>query len=293
MHLFCFGLGQVARRLARALLREGWQVSGTTRDAEKAEALRADRIGAHLFAGERCDDAMARDLAAATHLLASIPPIDESDAPDLALNALSALRRPTPPAWVGYLSTTGVYGNADGGWVDEETPPAPVNARSRRRVAAEEAWMRYQQDSGAAVDILRLAGIYGPGRSALDAVRAGRARRIVKPGQVFSRIHVADIVAAIRACMGTPEGLRIYNVCDDEPAPQPDVITYAAALLGVEPPPEENYETAEMSQAMRDFYLGNRRVSNARIKAERGIAWQYPSYKAGLMAIVRAEHERR
>ena len=284
MHLFCFGLGYVAIRLAKALTADGWAVAGTTRNPDKAAKLARIGIDAHVLAEGTAPDALAEALAPATHVVASIPPDDTSDDPDLALRALRAAAGPSL-RWAGYLSSTGVYGDAGGDWVDEDTPPNPVNARAARRVAAEAAWRRYHQQTGTALDILRLAGIYGPARSALDQVREGRARRVVKPGQLFSRIHVDDIVLAVRACIAAPDGLRVFNICDDEPAPPQDVVAFAAALVGVDPPPEEPYEGAEISEAKRRFYSGNRRVSSARIKAALGLAWQHPDYRAGLRAL--------
>lgn len=289
MHLFCFGLGYVAIRLAKAMMAEGWAVAGTTRNPDKAAKLARIGVDAHVFAEGTPPDALAEALAPATHVVASIPPEDTSDDPDPAARALRAA---APPSlrWAGYLSSTGVYGDAGGDWVDEDTAPNPVNERAARRVAAEGAWRRYHESIGVPVDILRLAGIYGPGRSPLDQMREGRARRIVKPGQVFSRIHVDDIVLAIRACMDRPDGLRVFNICDDEPAPPQDVIAHACALLGVAPPPEEPFATADMSEAKRRFYSGNRRVSSARIKAALGLEWHYPTYRSGLRAL--APHDR-
>lgn len=287
MHLFCFGLGYVAERLARALLADGWTVAGTTRSPERAAALAEAGIAALVWDGGAADAAMADALGQATHLLDSVPPRDDPDAPDLALACLEALG--ARPQWAGYLSSTGVYGDAGGAWVDETAAVAPVNSRAGRRVAAEKAWARWHEATGTPVDVLRLAGIYGPGRSILDALKAGRARRIVKPGQVFSRIHVDDIVAAIRACMASPDGLRTFNLCDDEPAAQPEVVAYGAALLGVEPPPEEDFATAAMSETLRGMYAGCRRVSAARIKRDLGLDWRYPSYRSGLEAVLAAE----
>ncbi len=285
MHLFCFGLGYVAERLGRALMADGWTVAGTTRSPDRAAVLAEAGIAAQVWDGGAPDAAMADALARATHLLDSVPPRDDPAAPDLALAALGEGRR---FAWAGYLSSTGVYGDAGGAWVDESAPVAPVNVRAGRRVAAEQAWARWHAATGTPVDILRLAGIYGPGRSILDALRAGRARRIVKPGQVFSRIHVDDIAAAIRACMAAPAGLRTFNLCDDEPAAQADVVAYGAALLGIAPPPEEDHATAAMSDTLRGMYAGCRRVSSARIKAELGLQWRYPSYRSGLEAVALA-----
>lgn len=289
MHLFCFGLGYVAERLARVLVADGWTVAGTTRHPARAAALAGAGIRALVWDGGPGEATLAAELAGATHLLDSVPPRDDPAAPDAALTALAALAPGRRFRWAGHLSSTGVYGDAGGAWVDETTPVAPVNSRAGRRVAAERAWAAFHAATGTPVDVLRLAGIYGPGRSVLDALRAGRARRIVKPGQVFSRIHVDDIVAAIRACMGAPGGLRTYNLCDDEPAAQPEVVAYGAALLGIAPPPEEDYATAEMSETLRGMYAGCRRVSAARIKRDFGLAWRHPSYRSGLEAVLAAE----
>lgn len=292
MHVFCFGLGYVAARLARQLGQAGWRVSGTTRDAAKAARLGEAGIAAFQLADGMLVPEGRAALAEATHVLASIPPADDSDDPDPGLRVLRDVRGGRPLAWAGYLSTTGVYGDAGGAWVDETTPTAPINARSARRVAAERAWTRYAEASGTPLDILRLAGIYGPGRSALDQLRAGTARRIVKPGHEFSRIHVDDILLALCACMASPAGTRIYNICDDEPAPQPDVVAFAAALLGIEPPPEEDFKTAQMSETARAFYAGNRRVSSALIKSEHRLHWRYPNYRAGLQALALQDRQR-
>ena len=280
--LFCFGLGYCALRLADALLAEGWDVAGTCREASARDALRARGIDAALFGdGVRLDPA---SLAGTTHLLTSIPPGETGD-PVLAAHG-DDIAAAGSVRWAGYLSTTGVYGDRGGGWVDEETSPSPGMARTRRRAAAEAQWQAYGSAHGIPVHIFRLAGIYGPGRSVLDQLRAGTARRLVKPGQVFSRIHVDDIVAVLRASMARPNPGAIYNLCDDEPAPTPEVVAYAAGLLGVEPPPEIPFEQAELSPMALSFYAENRRVRNDRIKRELGVTLRYPDYRAGLDAIL-------
>jgi nucleoside-diphosphate-sugar epimerase len=187
--------------------------------------------------------------------------------------------------WIGYLSTTGVYGDRGGDWVEEESPLAPVNLRSRWRVAAEEAWLELWRETDLAVHVFRLAGIYGPGRSALDRLREGRAQRIVKEGQVFSRVHVEDIAQVLAASMAAPDPGAIYNVADDEPAPPQDVIAEAARLLGLAPPPEVPFEAADLSPMARSFYAESKRVANRRIKAELGVRLIHPNYRAGLLAI--------
>lgn len=285
--LFCFGYGYVARHLAEALRPRGFEIRGTTRSALKAERMAAEGVRAFLFERGRPLADPARALAGVTHVLHSIAPDAEGD-PVLDRHAAD-LRRLEGLAWLGYLSTTGVYGDRQGGWVDEDTPLEPTLARTDRRAKAEAAWLA----SRLPVHIFRLAGIYGPGRSALVNLREGTARRIVKPGQVFSRIHVADIVAVLLASIARPNPGRVYNVCDDEPAPPQDVVAFAAELLGVPLPPEEPFETADLSAMARTFYQDNRRVRNERIKRELGVTLAYPTYREGLRALHEAELARR
>jgi nucleoside-diphosphate-sugar epimerase len=287
--LFCFGLGYTAGFLARALAAEGWRIAGTSRDTEASARLAARGFDMHLFAPDQLLAAPAvAALASATHLLSSVPPDTAGDPVRAAHGAdIAALKQ---LRWVGYLSTTGVYGDRGGDWVDENSPLMPSGERGRGRLAAEAAWLDLHRRHGVPVHVFRLAGIYGPGRSALDTVREGRARRIDKPGQVFSRIHVADIVATLRASMARPDPGAAYNVCDDDPAPPEAVIAHACALLGVAPPPLVPFDAAELSPMARSFYDDNKRVSNRRIKQELGVQLRYPSYKEGLKALLdRAE----
>jgi nucleoside-diphosphate-sugar epimerase len=283
--LFCFGLGYTALALGRSLRAEGWSVGGTTRDLGKQAHLAGKGFEVHGFDRDRPLADAAAVLADATHVLASIAP-DEAGDPVLA-HHLKVLCRCADLTWVGYLSTTGVYGDRGGAWVDEADPAAPSMPRTHRRVAAEGHWLA----SGLPVHIFRLAGIYGPGagRNALDAVRGGTARRIVKAGQVFGRVHVDDIVQVLRASIAKPNPGAIYNVADDEPAPPQDVIAFACELLGVTPPPELPYDAAELSPMARSFYADNRRVCNARIKRELGVSLRYPCYREGLRAILEQE----
>lgn len=279
--LFCFGLGYSAGFLARALAAEGWSVAGTSR----AGGAGASGIPLRRFTRGAPLADLAGALAGTSHLLISVPPDEEGD-PVLAehgrhLAALPGL------AWVGYLSTTGVYGDRGGAWVDETASLAPSGERGARRVAAEQGWLALFRAHGMPVHVFRLAGIYGPGRSALDTVRAGRAQRIDKPGQVFSRIHVADLVQVLRASMARPAPGAIYNVCDDDPAPPEAVIAYACHLLGVAPPPLVPFAQAELSPMAQSFYADNKRVSNRRIKHELGVRLLYPSYREGLAALLR------
>lgn len=282
--LFCFGLGYAAGFLARALAAEGWRIAGTSRDAAACARLAAEGFDMHLFSPDRPLAAPSALLGNATHLLSSVPPGAAGD-PVLAAHGadIAELRQ---LKWIGYLSTTGVYGDRGGAWVDEGSALTPSSERGRRRVAAEAEWLDLQRRHGLPVHVFRLAGIYGPGRCALDTVREGRARRIDKPGQVFSRIHVADIVATLRASMARPDPGAAYNVCDDDPAPPEAVIAHACALLGVAPPPLVPFDAADLSPMARSFYDENKRVSNRRIKQELGVRLSYPSYKDGLKALL-------
>lgn len=281
--LFCFGLGYTTTALARALLADGWQVAGTTRSPDKRDRLAAEGIETHLFGRDQPFADPAAVLAGTTHLLTSIAPDEDGD-PVLDVHG-AMIEELGGLDWVGYLSTTAVYGNRDGGWVDETSDRLPTSERGRRRVTAEDRWLAL----AAPVHVFRLAGIYGPGRSPLDSVRAGRARRIVKPGHAFSRIHRDDIVRVLRASMDQPRGGAVYNVCDDLPAPSAEPIEYACQLLGVTPPPEEPFETAEMTPMARSFWGDNKKTDNGRVKAELGIRLRYPDYRAGLDAIARGE----
>ncbi|GGF09114.1 NAD(P)-dependent oxidoreductase [Aliidongia dinghuensis] len=286
--LFCFGLGYTALTLARRLSAAGWSVGGTCREPDRAAALRAEGIDA--IVADRTHPPANPDsmIAGATHLLASIPP-DAAGDPALALwgpaIARQAIARHRGLVWAGYLSTTGVYGDHDGGWVDETTPLNPTGERGQRRADAEAAWQALLP-VGVPVHLFRLAGIYGPGRSALDTVRAGRAQRIVKPGQVFSRVHVDDIARVLAASIERPRPGAVYNVCDDNPAPPDEVVAYACELLGVASPPEIPFETASLSDMARSFYADNKRVSNRLIKEELGVELRYPDYRTGLQALL-------
>jgi nucleoside-diphosphate-sugar epimerase len=284
-HLFCFGFGYSALALARRLIASGWVVTGTGRSAEKAAALQEAGFFATLFDRDRPVDLAVLD--GVTHLLVSVPPDARGD-PVLARHGEDIAALPGL-SWLGYLSTTGVYGDRGGGWVDETTPLLPTGERGRRRVAAERGWLRLWHDQGLPVHIFRLAGIYGPGRSALGALRAGTAKRVDKPGQVFSRIHVADLATVLIASMEKPRPGAVYNVCDDDPAPPEEVVAHAAELLGIPPPPLVQFEAAGLSPMARSFYDDNKRVSNRLIKTELGVSLRYPDFRAGLAAILADE----
>jgi len=284
--LFCFGLGYSARVLAMRLQAAGWAVAGTTRSAEKAAVLAKQGIAAFVYDRDRPLADARQALAGTTHILSSVPPDDRGD--PVVDHHETDLRTCGDLQWAGYLSTTGVYGDRGGGWVDEDSALEPTGERGRRRVAAERAWMRLYEDAGPPVHLFRLAGIYGPGRNALESVRAGRAQRIDKPGQVFSRIHVADIARVLEASIARPNPGRAYNLCDDNPARPEEVIAFACTLLGIEPPPLVPFAQAELSPMGRSFYRDNKRVANRRIKEELGVALEFPDYKAGLRALLAA-----
>ena len=286
--LFVFGLGYSALALARGLMARGWRIAGTCRGEEKRTSLASEGIEAFRFdRGRPLDDGL-RALAGATHILSSVPP-DRTGDPVLDHHAadLAGCRE---ARWVGYLSTTGVYGDRGGDWVDESSELRPVGSRGQRRVAAEAAWRALWREHGCRVHVFRLAGIYGPGRNALEQVRRGEARRIVRPGQVFSRIHVEDIARVLIASMTRPDPGAIYNVCDDAPTPPQDVVTFACELLGVAPPPEIPYAAAapHLSEMARSFYAESKRVANRKIKTELGVRLAYPDYRSGVRALFEA-----
>ena len=268
--LLSFGHGYSSRALA-ALLSPKWEVIGTNRSG----------MGAVKWPGTD----MGPFLDRASHLLISAAPGEDGD-PVLRELRDEITQRAKQFQWVGYLSTTGVYGDRDGEWVTEADALRPATSRGQRRVEAEAAWAKIE---GLALHVFRLAGIYGPGRGPFSKVRDGTARRIVKPGQVFSRIHVADIAQVLLASIRQPNPGAVYNVCDDDPAPPQEVIAEAARLLGLPLPPEESFETARMSPMARSFYAESKRVSNAKIKEELGVTLFYPDYRSGLQALLEAE----
>ena len=281
--LFCFGLGYTGTRLARALHASGWQVSGTSRDAGVMRELAADGIS-----GTSLEDAVIPP--GTSHMLCTIPPGEAGD--PVILSHAKQIAAVRGLVWLGYLSTTGVYGDRDGETVDESDAPAPGNARSRRRLDAEQAWLDLGRAHGIPVQIFRLAGIYGSGRNVLGTVRAGTAKRIHKPGHKFSRVHVDDIVQTLMASMAKPRADAIYNVCDDAPAEPAAVVAHACELLGVAPPPLEKFDAATLSAMAQSFWAENRGVWNGRIKQELGVTLAYPNYRAGLAALLAAEPQK-
>ncbi len=273
--LLSFGHGYSARALV-PLLSADWAVIGTTRSPDKADQIAATGVTPRIWPGDPLD------FDGVTHLLISAGPTAEGD-PLLNAYADEITARAGQFDWVGYLSTTGVYGDHQGGWVDETTPLTPSTRRGQWRKDAEEAWAAIP---GLPLHIFRLAGIYGPGRGPFAKVRAGTARRIIKPGQVFSRIHVVDIAQVLAASIARPNPGAAYNLCDDDPAPPQDVLAHAADLLGLPLPPEVPFETAEMTPMARSFYAETKRVRNDRIKDELGVTLIYPDYRAGLAALL-------
>ncbi len=275
--LLSIGHGFSARALAPHLLKDGWRVIGTTRSNDKAEVLKSEGVEPLIWPGS------SLPIGEASHVLTSVAPAGADD-PVLA-EAGAAFQSARHLEWVGYLSTTGVYGDHQGGWVDENAALTPATKRGQARVAAEAAW----QALDLPLHIFRLAGIYGPGRGPFAKVRSGTARRIIKEGQVFSRIHVEDIAQVLEASIRQPNPGAIYNVCDDDPAPPQDVIEHAAHLLGLPIPPAVPFDEAEMTPMARSFYAESKRVRNDRIKEELGVKLLYPDYKAGLAALLTAE----
>jgi hypothetical protein len=284
IRLFVFGLGYTATAFARAMRDRARWIGGTVRSAEKAAALAREGFRTVVFDGAAPSVGVRSGLAEATHILVSIPPGEAGD-PVLACHTDDILAAPQLRG-IAYLSSVGVYGDYGGAWVDERTIPHPGHERAVNRLKAEAAWMKLADRKDVSLRVFRIAGIYGPGRNPLVNLAEGKAHRVVRPGQVFNRIHVADIAATLAASLTQP-GPRIYNVADDEPAPPQDVIAYAAGLMGLPLPPEISLEEADLSPMARSFYEGNRRVTNRRIKDELRVQLRYPTYREGLSALWR------
>lgn len=288
--LFCFGYGYTCDFLGRALAgsQQGWSLAGTTRDPAKRNALRSLGIDAYLFDAERPLGDPLLMMKGVTHLLISTPPDKDGDI--VFRHHAEDIARLPDLEWIGYLSTTGVYGDRDGKWVDETTEITPDTIRGTRRAIAEGQWLgALRRNLKFPVHIFRLAGIYGPGRSAIDSIRAGVARRIVKPGHAFSRVHVDDIVQTLIASMLHPKPGEIYNVVDDEAAPSHEVLAYASRLLGKDPPPLIRFEDANLAPITLSFYSDNKRVKNSKIKDTLNVELKYPNYRVGLEGCLKAE----
>ncbi|MDH7789173.1 SDR family oxidoreductase [Ochrobactrum sp. AN78] len=284
MRIFLFGAGYSAQAFSRLMTGEAERIDGTTRNEQNFPTLEKAGIAPIIFDGEGASPELIDRLAKATHVVISISPRESGD-PSLAI-VEEALRRPDNTIrWIGYLSTVGVYGNQDGNWIDETAPRGPTSRRSLERVEAEDAWDALSERHGTPVALLRLSGIYGPGRNAFVNLERGTARRIIKEDQVFNRIHVDDIAGTLRFLAGTNTG-GAFNITDNEPAPPQDVVVYAAELMGVAPPPEVPFEEADMTPMARSFYGENKRISNQRIK-DLGYDFIHPDYKAAFSAMWR------
>jgi nucleoside-diphosphate-sugar epimerase len=283
-HLLCFGLGFSGKALARRLAAQGWTISATSRTAEGAAAIGALGYRGFVFDGSAPLPQEAFD--GVTHVVLSAPPGRGGD-PVLAQHAADFAALARQFRWVAYLSTTGVYGDHGGGLVTEETPLTPNTERGQKRLEAETAWLALWRAHGLPVHIFRLAGIYGPGRNQLLSLLEGTAKRVIKEGQIFSRIHVEDIATVLLASMARPNPGQAYNVCDDEACPPQDVVEHGATLLGLPVPPAIAFEDAELSPMARSFYADSKRVSNARLKDELGVELRYPTYREGLAEIAR------
>ena len=283
MNLFVFGLGFSARRFAESQRGRFGRIRASVTDPEKARAL-ADETGfaVRAFGPEGADPRIADDLADTGVLLVSVPPDAEGDP---TLRAYRDVIVGSRIRWIGYLSTIGVYGDHGGAWIDETTAPLPLSARSKMRLAVENAWLDLGRDAGKAVQVFRLSGIYGPGRNPIVKLREGRSQRIVKAGQVFNRIHIDDIAATLGASIDRPRAGAVYNVTDDEPAPPQVVTAHAAELAGLPLPPEVDFETADLSPMARSFYGENKRVRNRLIREELGVDLAFPTYREGLAAL--------
>lgn len=256
----------------------GWTVSGTCREATRAARLCEEGINAFVFNGEAASKNIADALLSATHILSTVAPTADGD-PVLA--CFEGTLKKTKPVWLGYISTSSVYGNHDGAWVDETTPITPTDARGARRVEMEQAW----SGLGLPHHIFRIVGIYGPGRNSLESLQSGKARSINKKDHVFCRIHRDDIVTALSESAEQPTPFEIYNIADDEPAPPQDVVAYAAGLMGISPPAVTLYEDAELTPMLKSFYGNNRRVSNTKMKKRLGVTLKHPTYREGLTAL--------
>ena len=284
MKLLILGLGYTGDHIATEQSARGAQITGTVQSLSKASLLCRVGVTVRVFSPSQRDPELLADIQLCDALLVSIPPGRDGDP---ALNAFSAVIASAPRLqWIGYLSTIGVYGDHRGQWVDENTPTAPDSERSIRRLRAEQAWLDLGDASHKAVHVFRLAGIYGPCRNQLVQFAKGTARRIIKPGQVFNRIHVQDIASTVNASLKRPRAGAIYNVTDNEPAPPQDVVSYAASLLGRDPPPEIPIEDAELTPMGRTFYQDNKRVMNRLLSSELGVELKYPTYREGLAALL-------
>jgi uncharacterized protein YbjT (DUF2867 family) len=284
-HLLCFGLGFSARVLAARLAAKGWRISATSRSEAGAASITALGYNGLVFDGSA--PLAAKALDGVTHVVVSAPPGADGDPVLKRMSGEFGLRA-SQFHWVSYLSTTGVYGDHAGALVTEDTPLTPNTERGHKRLLAETQWLDVWRQHGLPVHIFRLAGIYGPGRNQLLSLLDGSAKRVIKPGQVFSRIHVEDIATILEASIAHPDPGRAYNVCDDEAAPPQDVVAFGAELLGLPVPPDTPFDEATLSPMARSFYADSKRVSNERVKRELGVELTYPTYREGLRSITKA-----
>ncbi|WP_417319888.1 SDR family oxidoreductase [Emcibacter sp.] len=285
--LFCFGLGYTARALISHVAGEDdWTIAGTCRSPDKRDKFARQGIECHLFDGSIPLRNIVDALSGVTHMLISTPPGESRGDPVLACHG-NDLSRLTNLHWIGYLSTTGVYGDHDGGWVDDETPETPTSRRGELRLAAERDWLMLAESASLPVHLFRLGSIYGPGRGQQEGLKSGRTKKIVKPNQYFSRIHVEDIVQVLLASMAHPDPGQSYNVVDDLPAPPDQVIDYVCDLMSLPRLPDVDFETADLSPLMRSFYSESKRVRNDRIKSELGVKLKHPTYREGFAALVK------
>jgi nucleoside-diphosphate-sugar epimerase len=286
--LFCFGLGFTGSALVREVRARGWIASGSCRENTQKEFWAEAGVQSYCFDGKETSEAVENAVRGASHVLVTIPP--QKDAGDVVFKYFKKILTGSPQLqWLGYLSTTGVYGNRDGDWVDETSELKPGFDHQRRRVEAEDQWRNLYREHQVPVHIFRLAGIYGPGRNLLQRVRQGSARRIDQPGLVFNRIHVEDVVQVLSASMGHPHPGAIYNVSDDVPSSPAEAVAFACELLHADVPPLIALEDAELSKMARGFYLTNKKVRNHKIKKELGVQFRYQDYKAGLRALLATE----
>ena len=283
-NLFCFGFGFTAQALAERLRAKNWSISGTCRATDKKVSLTNSPI--FLFDGTHASKEIFVALSKATHLLIAIPPQISGDV--VFKNFSTHIANNKNLQWIGYISSTGVYGDTQGEWVDESSPLQPTTELNLRRVESESVWLNMARQKGCPVMVFRCVGIYGPGRNLLISAKAGRARRIEKPGLVFSRIHVEDLAQTLEASIQKPKPGEIYNVCDDQPAPPSEAAEYAFKLLNIPPPPLIPLELAGLSEIARGFYKNCKRVSNKKIKKELGVKLKYPNYRTGLDAIFKS-----
>ena len=281
--LFCFGMGFSSQALATRLVPQGWECSGTVRGVQ--DEIKEKNISVFPYDGFHSTLDIIKAISRSTHLLITIPPQPSGDV--VLKNFAEEISRARHLQWIGYISSTGVYGDNQGEWVDESSPLRASTDRNRQRIEVESAWLKIGSNHGLPVMIFRCVGIYGPGRNLLVSIREGRARRIDKPGLVFSRIHSEDLAQTLEASIKKPQPGEVYNVSDDFPSSPAEAVEYACSLLGVEPPPLESYEKADLSPTARGFYTNNKRVSNKKIKKELGVNLLYPDYRSGLKSLLK------